>query len=171
MTMRDITLGSMSPIKLASIREACRKAGLACAVRGVATESGVPAQPVGYAEMLAGATRRAKEAQAAHPANIAVGIENGIEETGGVWTDIAIVVILLPDGDLRVARSRAVVVPRRFVDAVLADPERRRTAGSFIANELGGDPTDPHAALTGGRETRQALLTETLHELFSGLKG
>lgn len=51
-------------------------------VSGVAVESGVPEQPVGYAEITAGARNRARAAYRV-PCDLAVGIEDGLVELPG----------------------------------------------------------------------------------------
>jgi len=52
-------------------------------VTGVAVASGVPEQPVGFAEIVRGARNRARAAAAAGACDFAVGIEDGLVEIAG----------------------------------------------------------------------------------------
>ena len=81
-----IAVGSTNPVKLESVREAAALIfeGDAVEVIAVAAESGVPAQPMGDAETMAGASQRAREALAGLPgAEIGIGLEAGIDEIDG----------------------------------------------------------------------------------------
>ena len=64
-----IAVGSTNPVKLESVREAAAQIfeTEAIEVIAVAAESGVPAQPMGDAETMAGASQRAREALAGLP--------------------------------------------------------------------------------------------------------
>ena len=81
-----IAVGSTNPVKLESVREAAAQIfeKEAIEVIAVAAESGVPAQPIGDAETMAGASQRAREALAGLPgAEIGIGLEAGIDEIDG----------------------------------------------------------------------------------------
>ena len=81
-----IAVGSTNPVKLDSVREAAALIfeSEAVEVSPVAAESGVPAQPMGDAETMAGASQRAREALAGLPgAEIGIGLEAGIDEIDG----------------------------------------------------------------------------------------
>lgn len=65
---------------------------------GISVPSGVSAQPMTSAETLQGAVGRATAARASQPdADYWVGIEGGVEESGGEMEVFAWVVILSPD--------------------------------------------------------------------------
>ncbi|NTW15186.1 MAG: hypothetical protein HGA38_02320 [Candidatus Moranbacteria bacterium] len=102
---------------------------------------------------------------------IGIGIENGIIRFGGVDgrrfpIDIAIIVLLLPDGREYVSVSEGM----RFPEACVAEAEKRgfgtTTVGSVFSERFGGDPTDPHTVMSGGRVSRRKILTEGLKQVF-----
>jgi len=92
-----IAVGSTNPVKLESVREAAAQIfeGEAIEVTAIIAESGVPAQPMGDAETMAGASRRARSALAAlSGADIGIGLEAGVHQTAGrlftVWRGAAV---------------------------------------------------------------------------------
>ena len=94
-----VRVGSLNGPKIEAVRSALAPYSPEVEVEGVDVESGVPEQPVGYPEIVAGARNRAREAFArgAHArgswghsgdgaCDLAVGIEDGLVE---VETDAA----------------------------------------------------------------------------------
>jgi inosine/xanthosine triphosphatase len=78
-----VRVGTENPAKLGAVRSAL--AGFAdrpetLSIQGVEVASGVPDQPVGWAEIMAGARNRARAALAAGPCSLAVGLEDGLIE-------------------------------------------------------------------------------------------
>ena len=78
-----VRVGTENPAKLAAVRAALaafadRPDGLA--IVGVNVASGVPEQPVGWPEIVAGARGRARAALASGACALAVGIEDGLVE-------------------------------------------------------------------------------------------
>ncbi len=78
-----VRVGTENPAKLGAVRAAL--AGFAerpeaLSIQGLEVASGVPEQPVGWAEILAGARNRARAAWAAGDACLAVGLEDGLIE-------------------------------------------------------------------------------------------
>lgn len=159
---RSIAIGSTSGIKVAAVRHALARAGIAADVVAHAAQSGVNAQPVGRDETLLGATNRARAARAAFPGRVAIGIENGVVHEDGRWIDVAAVVVSGPDGRETVAWSEAVAVPDVYVDEAAARGFGGVTVGSVIAERTGSTPDDPHGILSGGRRTRAAILADAV---------
>lgn len=155
-----IALGSTSRIK----REAVRAVfGPDITILAFEAMSGVNAQPVGHEETLAGARNRAHAAQAVCPrAVFSLGIENGLFLEDGAWHDAATVVLLTGDGKEAIVRGPSIPFPTEVVEEARTRGFDTTTAGAVIAERFGGDPADPHTALTGGRRTRKELLIETL---------
>lgn len=91
-----------------------------------------------------------------------IGIENGIRENGTGWEDVALVVILCPDGKEIRAESVALPFPADAVAKAAARGFVTTTVGQILAEHHGADANDPHHFLTNGRTSRTALLTETL---------
>lgn len=78
-----VRVGTENPAKLGAVRTALAAFSdrpEALAIQGVAVPSGVPDQPVGWLEIMAGARNRARAALVAGPCALAVGIEDGLVE-------------------------------------------------------------------------------------------
>ena len=78
-----VRVGTLNPAKLGAVRSAIesiadRSDGIA--IVGLDVSSGVPNQPVGWNEIVAGARNRARAALASGPCALAVGIEDGLVE-------------------------------------------------------------------------------------------
>src|SRR5439155_7513180 len=79
-------IGSTNPAKVAAVREALATLAPDCAVEALEVPSGVGHQPFGDAATRAGALERARKALAASDADIAFGLEGGVELDGPrVW--------------------------------------------------------------------------------------
>lgn len=161
-----IVLGSTSQHKIEAVEQACQQLGLIASVVGVKAASGQNEQPVGLSETFEGALSRAQGAKAQNPDAVAIGIEGGIFRTNNeqlpLTIDLAVIVVLTPDNRRIVATTPGVVFPE---DCVAIAKERgfaTTTAGSVIAEKLGGDPTDPHSTLTKGAVSRAQTLVAGL---------
>ena len=137
-----VVVGSSNPVKLAAARAVLGRLAPAVEVRGVAVPSGVPDQPWGDAETIAGATTRARGALAALPgAALGVGFEAGVVDEGeGRVRSCAWAAVLAPDGRLGVGGSLAMPLP----PAVAA----RLHAGEELGHAID--------ALTGAQGTKHA---------------
>ena len=79
-------IGSTNPAKVAAVRDALAKLAPACAVVPTGVPSGVGHQPFGDVATRAGALERARRALLATGADIAFGLEGGVELEGErVW--------------------------------------------------------------------------------------
>src|SRR5712692_5676262 len=79
-------IGSTNPAKVAAVREALAKLAPACEVIPLDVPSGVGHQPFGDVATRAGALERARKALVAIGADIAFGLEGGVELDGErVW--------------------------------------------------------------------------------------
>jgi inosine/xanthosine triphosphatase len=79
-------IGSTNPAKIAAVREALAKLAPGCEVTAVDVPSGVGHQPFGDTATRAGALERARKALVATGAEIAFGLEGGVELDGArVW--------------------------------------------------------------------------------------
>ena len=88
--LRRVLVGSTNPPKLEGVRAALAAYAPQVAVTGVAVSSGVPEQPVGFPEIVAGARQRAAEAGKSGECDLAVGYEDGLVQLPGVgaWFNI-----------------------------------------------------------------------------------
>jgi len=82
-----VRVGTENPAKLSAVRSAlaslCSDDPSILALSGFAAASGVPEQPVGWDEIVAGARNRARAAFAAGPCCLAFGVEDGLVELPG----------------------------------------------------------------------------------------
>lgn len=163
-------VGSLSKHKVEATRAVGIVLGLRGNVFGVETASGVRDQPVGIDETYRGAVNRALAARADYPDAVGVGIENGIVVLGHNGSrhaiDLAIVVILMPDGKESVCISQGIAFPTECLEEAERMGFETTTVGAIFANRFGGDATDPHAKLSAGRTSRRKLLAETLAQAF-----
>lgn len=158
-----IVVGSTSAHKLNAVKQACAQIGLKTVISGVKTSSGQNEQPVGLDETLKGAVTRAKSAKTQHPDSIAIGIESGIFHGSGktpTTLDIAVVVMLSPDGRRIVTTSPGIEFPEKYVHIAKERGFKTTTVGSVIAEKRGGDTTDPHFTLSNGRISRKKTLID-----------
>lgn len=110
-----VIVASTNPVKIESTRRGIAALYGAVEVSGVAVESGVAAQPFGSEETLRGAVNRAQAARTLHPeADLAVGIEGGVEVIGDDLLAMAWIVIIDRAGTIGKARSGSFVLPRKI---------------------------------------------------------
>ena len=76
--LRRVRVGSMQPPKIDAVRKALGAYVSEPLVVGVAVESGVPEQPLGFAEIARGARHRALRALESGPCDLGAGIEDGL---------------------------------------------------------------------------------------------
>ena len=176
--MLKIGTGTKSKHKIGAIEAACILVGATAEITGDETETNVPAQPKGFAQILRGAKNRARASRKLRPElDVWMGIEIGIleeidDEGVGVSIDVAVIVILFGDGenDWVYSLSPGVTFPQEYIDAWSGDG-RRGTVGEIIATRIGGSSTDPHSALTGGRLTRAQTLVDGVKAALLQLRG
>ena len=135
-----VAVGSVNPVKVGAVGAVVRQAGLGPSVDGVQAASGVPDQPWGDEETIAGAVARARAARLALDADLGVGIEGGVVEAGGgMLRTCAWAAVLTRDGREYVGGSLSMPLPPAVSDLVRG------------GMELG------HAmdAVTGGRDTKR----------------
>ncbi len=85
--VRTVRVGTLNGPKLEAARQALRAYRPEVEIIGHAVASGVADQPVGYAEIVAGARQRARGAFAAGRCELGIGIEDGLVEIAeiGHW--------------------------------------------------------------------------------------
>jgi inosine/xanthosine triphosphatase len=77
-SLKRVRVGSQNEPKIAAVRDAFAAYAPDVDVDGVAVESGVPAQPIGFAEIVCGARNRAAAARGCGDCDLGVGIEDGL---------------------------------------------------------------------------------------------
>ena len=76
--IKRVRVGSVNEPKLAAVRSALGAYASDATVEGVAVDSGVPEQPVGFDEIIRGARNRAAGAVSGLPVDLGIGIEDGL---------------------------------------------------------------------------------------------
>jgi len=162
-----LMLGSTSVHKLEALKDACSRIGLDIDINSSSAESEVNAQPYGFDETYTGALNRARNAQKQSPDSPALGIENGVVPVGDKFVDLAVVVVLMPDGKSFMSTSAGIEFPKEAVERARAKGFDTTTVGSVIAETMGGSGTDPHSFLTGGKVSRREILTHAIEAALS----
>ncbi len=122
--VRTVVVGSSNPVKVAAVAAVFARLSPEVSVHGVAVDSGVPDQPWGDAQTIAGARTRALTALRDPAVDLAIGIEGGVVDMddGRVRT-CAWAVAVSRDGREGVGGSLAVVLPARVVERLRAGAE------------------------------------------------
>lgn len=162
-----IKVGSGNPDKIKAVQEACTIVGITAIPFGINVDSKINSQPFGLDEIYTGAYNRAIGARANTDNTITVGIENGIipmRRPGASveYFDTAVVVVIDEQGNDFVSTSPAVRFPNYYVEKAKSAGFETTTAGSIIAEELGGGSSDPHTTLTLGAVSRHQTLVTAL---------
>ncbi|SEJ33370.1 inosine/xanthosine triphosphatase [Bhargavaea ginsengi] len=114
-----IIVGSANRSKVAAVREAFASLDMDVEVFGSETESGVPGQPVGDEETLAGARNRALSAlRAGENCDLAIGLEGGVKELDGRLFICNWGALALPDGTVMLAGGAQIPVPGEVAEPV-----------------------------------------------------
>jgi len=82
--VRSVRVGTRNAPKLEAVREAFSAYAPDVMIEGADVESGVPEQPVGFSEIVAGARSRAYAAYRVGPCDLAVGLEDGLVSLPGL---------------------------------------------------------------------------------------
>jgi inosine/xanthosine triphosphatase len=111
-TLRHVAVGSTNVVKVQAAREVFRRIAPGATVAGVAVDSGVPAQPWGDEQTIAGARARAIAARDARSAELGVGIEGGVvTNADGSLRTCAWAVIVDANGREGIGGSLAIRLP------------------------------------------------------------
>ena len=151
--LRRVVVGSRNPVKIAAVAAIVARFAPEAKVVGVAAPSGVPDQPWGDEQTIAGARQRARAALRLESADLAVGIEGGVVALpGGAARTCAWAVAITPDGREGVGGSLAMPLPPAVV--------RRLRAGEELGHAM-----DAEARVTGTKHGLGAvgILTAELY--------
>lgn len=107
-----MVVGSTNPVKIGAVRALLERVARGAEVTGVSVPSGVPDQPRGDDETIAGAMARARRARETMDADLGVGIEGGIvEQADGSMRTCAWAAVVARDGRSGVGGSLAMPLP------------------------------------------------------------
>ncbi len=118
--IRLVAVGSTNPVKVAATRRVIHYFWPDAEIVSVEVPSGVPPQPWGIAETIAGARQRAEHARTLLDADLGVGLEGGVEEipeAGGIflsgWAAVA-----TRDGRVYLGSGGRAPLPPALVEAL-----------------------------------------------------
>jgi inosine/xanthosine triphosphatase len=146
-----VRVGSRNTAKLEAVRRGLAAFFARVEVEAVDVASGVDAQPLGFAEIVAGARERARGAQRSGACDLAAGIEDGlvsIAETSSGWANIGCCVLVdgareaigftagfeYPPACIRVATATPRTPIGDAFDALYRAPAGLRDPGSSAGN-------------------------------------
>jgi inosine/xanthosine triphosphatase len=109
--VRLVSVGSTNPVKLAAARAVLSRVATSARVEGVSVSSTVRNQPFGDDETIRGALARARAAREAAGAEIGVGIEGGVVESGNQLRTCAWAAVVDASGREGVGGSLAMPLP------------------------------------------------------------
>lgn len=136
-----VAVGSLNSIKIDAVSDAVARAlGMDVQVEPVRADSGVPEQPWGDQQTLAGAATRARASRDLTAADVGVGIEAGLVELpDGAVESVSWVVAagVTADGVVRRGQSRAAsyLLPGELADLVREGLSLGQATRQFFANE------------------------------------
>ena len=178
-----IAVGSTSAHKIQAVELACPKNFL-LEIVSESAKSGVNPMPIGYTEILQGATNRAREAQKVHPGAFGLGIENGLAPKDGhvddevwwqthqhhvQWFDVAHIVLIFPDGTKEMETSDTLPVPTEIMLEIFRHSFQKTSGEIAVKMFGGGDPTDLHFILSGGKVHRVDFLIPPLKRILQNI--
>jgi inosine/xanthosine triphosphatase len=156
MTIRTVAVGSGNPVKHAAAAAVVGAYFPGARVDAQAVASGVPDQPFGDEQTIAGARERARRARDAADADLGVGLEGGVVDGPDGMRTCAWCVVVHRDGREGVGGSLAMPLPEG-VAAMIRDGEELGYAMDRFANERGTKHGKGAVGiLTAGRIDRQA---------------
>lgn len=184
--LRLVRVGSTNPPKLEGVRAALAALSCDVTVEGIDLESGVPDQPLGFAEIVEGARNRAEGARRRGACDLGIGYEDGlvaIPEPAGSWFNIGCAAV--SDGvrtSLGLSSgfsyppdcSRRAVEERRPIGALFDHFWRQHREDPEVPEQLsiGNVGKLTGGALTRAEYTRNAVicaLTPLIHpDLYAG---
>jgi inosine/xanthosine triphosphatase len=126
---RRVAVGSTNPVKGAAVRAVLARIAPSASIEAVSVPSGVPDQPMGDEQTIAGALERARACRVKLDADFGVGLEGGVVE--------------MPDGTMRTCAWAAVV-----------SRSGRHGVGGSLAMPL---PVSVAALIRGGMELGHAM--------------
>lgn len=151
-----MAVGSGNPVKVAAAAAVIRSYFPSAVVTPQVVASGVPDQPFGDAQTIAGARERARRAREAADADLGVGLEGGVVDGPDGMRTCAWCVVVHRDGREGVGGSLAMPLPDGVAQMIRAGEELGYAMDRF-ANERGTKHGKGAVGiLTAGKIDRQA---------------
>ncbi len=154
-SIKTVAVGSGNPVKLAAAQSVVTAYFAGCEVVAKPVPSGVPDQPFGDEQTIAGARERARRAREATDADLGVGLEGGVVDGRSGMHTCAWCVVVHRDGREGVGGSLAMPLPPA-VAQMIREGEELGFAMDKFANERGTKHGKGAVGiLTAGRIDRQ----------------
>lgn len=153
--VRTVAVGSGNPVKVAAARAVLAWAAPAATVEPCVVPSGVPDQPFGDAETIAGARARAQRAREAADADLGVGLEGGVVDGPDGMRTCAWCVVVHRDGREGVGGSLAMPLPDGVAELIRGGEELGHAMDTFAATRGTKHGKGAVGILTAGRIDRQ----------------
>lgn len=150
-----VAVGSKNPVKLAAARAVFTSAVPGAELSAIAVASGVPDQPFGDDETIAGARTRARAAREALDSEFGVGLEGGVVEDAGGMRTCAWCVVVHRDGREGVGGSLAMPLPPAVAAMIRAGTELGHAMDALVAERGTKHGKGAVGILTEGRIDRQ----------------
>ena len=151
-----VAVGSGNPVKLAAARAVVTAYFPDAVVAAHPVQSGVPDQPFGDDETIAGARARALRARAAADSDLGVGLEGGVVDGPTGMRTCAWCVVVHRDGREGVGGSLAMPLPEGVAALIRAGEELGHAMDTFAATRGTKHGRGAVGILTDGRIDRQA---------------
>lgn len=151
-----IAIGSTNPVKCKAAQAVLRQLYPEASFKAIEVPSGVSAQPWGDTETRRGAVNRARAALDTLDANIAVGLEGGVQETEfGLFT-CAWAAILREDGQIGIGGSSCTQLPDVVAHQLRSGDELGQAMDMITGDEGTKYKGGAIGVLTKGLQTRQS---------------
>lgn len=151
-----IAVGSTNPVKVAAATAVLSGCFPGAQVEAHAVASGVPDQPFGDEQTIAGARARAQRAREAADADLGVGLEGGVVDGPTGMRTCAWCVIVHRDGREGVGGSLAMPLPDAVAEMIRAGEELGYAMDRFAQTRGTKHGKGAVGILTAGRIDRQA---------------
>lgn len=151
-----IAVGSANPVKVAATAAVLAGYFPDARVEAHAVASGVPDQPFGDEQTIAGARARAERAREATDADLGVGLEGGVVDGPSGMRTCAWCVIVHRDGREGVGGSLAMPLPDAVAEMIRAGEELGYAMDRFAQTRGTKHGKGAVGILTAGRIDRQA---------------
>lgn len=153
--VRSIAVGSGNPVKLAAAKAVLSWAAPGASVTARAVPSGVPDQPFGDDETIAGARERAIRAREALDADLGVGLEGGVVDGPAGMRSCAWCVVVHRDGREGIGGSLAMPLPDAVAAMIRGGEELGHAMDKLVAERGTKHGKGAVGILTAGRIDRQ----------------
>jgi inosine/xanthosine triphosphatase len=156
--MQLVTVGSTNPVKIGAARQVFDLLVGDCVVSGIKVPSGVPEQPIGEEETIAGALTRARNVLASTDATWGVGLEGGVAFVGEACWMIQFCAVIHRDGRSSIGKG-----PQFLLPPVIAMGVRNGGEVGPLMDELTGEQNIKQKGGAVGFLTRGFVLRETMY--------